>query len=354
MISLVLPNRLPHNRSAYAWVAALLLWGSVGWVGAGGEKVERTPFPSTRAPRPSFVIETSPSVTQGEILTVRYLGSAPLEVDVTLSLPGDRVIHSRGWRITGGHARNGGREGWVTLLGIPSTAQIGFGSIEVSALFSGRRRVVRSTTVDILEGSFIEERIALSPSMTTLRSSKDPRKTEQSRTLWEIITTIDPTARFHQGRFRYPLDQIRRTAFFGDLRIYAYSNGRTSRSVHNGVDYGARTGTPILAPGRGRVVMARDRILTGKSVILEHLPGVYTIYYHLDLLSVDEGSVVDRGTQLGTVGSTGLSTGPHLHWELRVASVAVDPEAVIEVPLLDTRSVNVPLSIPFEAWKGVM
>ena len=85
--------------------------------------------------------------------------------------------------------------------------------------------------------------------------------------------------------------------------------------------------------------MAEDRIITGLSVVLEHLPGVFSLYYHLDSMDVSEGDLVSTGTTLGTVGSTGLSTGPHLHWELRVSGVAVDPNRHLERPLIDTTAI---------------
>jgi murein DD-endopeptidase MepM/ murein hydrolase activator NlpD len=133
-----------------------------------------------------------------------------------------------------------------------------------------------------------------------------------------------------------PLDSLRYTSFYGDRRTYAYSDGGSAGSIHNGVDLAAPTGTPIHAPGRGRVRMATNRIVTGGTIVIEHLPGVYSLYYHLDSVDVTVGETVETGAVIGTVGSTGLSTGPHLHWELRVAGVAVDPAFVVDDALLDT------------------
>ncbi len=81
--------------------------------------------------------------------------------------------------------------------------------------------------------------------------------------------------------------------------------------------------------------MATNRIVTGGTVVIEHLPAVYSLYYHLDTVDVAVNDIVEQGERIGTVGSTGLSTGPHLHWELRVSGVAVDPEQVIRAPHLD-------------------
>ena len=81
--------------------------------------------------------------------------------------------------------------------------------------------------------------------------------------------------------------------------------------------------------------MAENRIITGNTVIIEHLPGVYTLYYHLDSISTETDMIVKKGFEIGTVGVTGLVTGPHLHWELRVSTVAVDPLLFIDSHLID-------------------
>jgi murein DD-endopeptidase MepM/ murein hydrolase activator NlpD len=95
------------------------------------------------------------------------------------------------------------------------------------------------------------------------------------------------------------------------------------------------TGTEVRACGPGKVVLAGFRIVTGNSVVLEHLPGVYSLYYHLDKIEVSEGSMVDAGTVLGLSGATGLATGPHLHWEIRVSGENTDPDAFLGRPILD-------------------
>jgi murein DD-endopeptidase MepM/ murein hydrolase activator NlpD len=83
------------------------------------------------------------------------------------------------------------------------------------------------------------------------------------------------------------------------------------------------------------VVLARPRIVTGNSVVIEHLPGVYSLYYHLDTIAVSEGEMVQTASLLGTSGSTGLATGPHLHWEIRVSGENTDPDALVARPILD-------------------
>ena len=75
--------------------------------------------------------------------------------------------------------------------------------------------------------------------------------------------------------------------------------------------------------------MAENRISTGWSIVIEHLPGLYSLYYHLSEMEVKEGDFVKQGQLIGKSGSTGLATGPHLHWEMRLNGEAVRPEFFI-------------------------
>jgi len=95
--------------------------------------------------------------------------------------------------------------------------------------------------------------------------------------------------------------------------------------VHEGSDVAAPLGTLVAAPSAGRVAWAGPLAIRGNSVVLDHGFGVFSVVVHLDRIDVSAGDSVTRGQPLGTVGSTGRSTGPHLHWEVHVSGVAVDP-----------------------------
>lgn len=114
---------------------------------------------------------------------------------------------------------------------------------------------------------------------------------------------------------------------FGDQRVL---NGK-KESVHYGVDQGAPRGAGVRAANDGVVVLARDAYLSGKSVVLWHGADVFTIYFHLDRIRVRPGARVRQGDVIGRVGSTGRSTGPHLHWGARVAGLYVDPESLLGI-----------------------
>lgn len=123
------------------------------------------------------------------------------------------------------------------------------------------------------------------------------------------------------GGFRSPVTGPVSSAF-GSRRRYA---GGTLSAPHLGVDLAVPAGTPVVAAADGRVVLAEPLKVRGNAVIIDHGLGVYTAYYHLSEIRVRPGQEVRAGELLGLVGSTGLATGPHLHWELRVFGVPADP-----------------------------
>lgn len=100
---------------------------------------------------------------------------------------------------------------------------------------------------------------------------------------------------------------------------------------HSGVDLTAARGTPVLAAGPGTVVRARRSGGYGRAVYIDHGDGVQTRYAHLQEIDVEEGTFVPAGTLVGKVGSSGRATGPHLHFELRVNGVAVEPVELFEL-----------------------
>jgi murein DD-endopeptidase MepM/ murein hydrolase activator NlpD len=124
------------------------------------------------------------------------------------------------------------------------------------------------------------------------------------------------------GTFGLPLaGELRVTAPFGQRRSY---NSGPVASYHAGQDLGADKGVPVSAPMTGTVVLAEPLDVRGNAVILDHGLGVFTGFWHLSRIDVTVGQTVGRGEVVGLVGNSGLSTGPHLHWEMRVLGVPVD------------------------------
>ncbi|MDR2795220.1 MAG: M23 family metallopeptidase [Spirochaetaceae bacterium] len=218
------------------------------------------------------------------------------------------------------------------VFAAPSTYDGG----EALVTVEGAWGVLAEFGLKLKERTFTSEEIPLNPRNTALRTVPDPKKTAESEHLWAIITRTGDTV-YTAGPFTPPVPaDTRRTGRFGDRRVYRYSNGGSDVSVHAGIDYGVPAGTPVRACGAGRVALARGRIVTGNSIVIEHLPGLYSIYYHLDQIIVEEGALVNEGDTIGLSGVTGLATGPHLHWELRTAAENTDPDALCDRVILDS------------------
>lgn len=219
------------------------------------------------------------------------------------------------------------------LISVPIDAVPGDATVTA---FDPGGRAIALARFTVADRTFAREDLPLNQALTSIRVDPDPRKTEQARRYQAVLSSADPSAAFLEAGFVRPVQTERRTSLFGQRRRYLYSDGAVDVSTHNGIDYGCPVGTPVAAAGAGRVVMAEDRIVTGKTVIIEHAPGAFTIYMHLDTMAVLEGAVVSGGAFIGTVGMTGLATGPHLHWEFRVMGAAADPEALVGLDKMPT------------------
>ncbi|WP_300303795.1 M23 family metallopeptidase [Ferrovibrio sp.] len=113
---------------------------------------------------------------------------------------------------------------------------------------------------------------------------------------------------------------------YGSQRIL---NGEP-RTPHFGLDIAAPTGSPVVAPASGEVVLAeKDIYFTGGTIIIDHGMGINSAYSHLQSLTVKTGQHVKQGQQIGTVGATGRTTGPHLDWRLNWFDVRLDPQRLL-------------------------
>ncbi|MDE2935481.1 MAG: M23 family metallopeptidase [Chloroflexota bacterium] len=128
------------------------------------------------------------------------------------------------------------------------------------------------------------------------------------------------------------------TAGFGDRRTVAL---REEMLLHLGIDYAGDLDDPILAPAPGTVAGTLDLVIYGRTVVIDHGLGVFSVLAHLEDFSVEPGDRVAAGDEIGTVGSTGRSTGPHLHWEVHVFGIPVDPNSFLDP---DSLKFGVPLA----------
>jgi murein DD-endopeptidase MepM/ murein hydrolase activator NlpD len=205
---------------------------------------------------------------------------------------------------------------YTAFIGVGANAATGFSQMQV--LIDGRPAQVLA--IPISPAQFASERLRLSPETTRLLS---PEIVQRENNLLAQVCGGYSTDMQWSGSLRVPLDgDYRVSSAFGTRRAY---NDGPMASFHGGTDFPGPEGTPIVAAAPGRVVFAGALDIRGDAVIVDHGDGVYTLYGHLSRIDAVEGQMVVAGTQVGLMGNTGLSTAPHLHWELRVQGVRVDP-----------------------------
>jgi murein DD-endopeptidase MepM/ murein hydrolase activator NlpD len=136
---------------------------------------------------------------------------------------------------------------------------------------------------------------------------------------------------YWQGYFEQPVDLGTKwfiSTQFGEIRITNGDQG-TKRS-HYGMDFAVPTGTPVHAGNTGKVLLAEDLLNTGNTVVIDHGGGLKSYYYHMSALHTETGAMVSKGDLLGEVGSEGYSTGPHLHYEMRIGEQAISPSMLFD------------------------
>jgi len=162
----------------------------------------------------------------------------------------------------------------------------------------------------------------------------DPSTLDESFTKPEDDLLAETTAPFTEqhywsGVFQYPVDQpVCIKSWFGNRRSY---NDSPYNRFHTGVDFGVCANLNIYAPADGYVVLTDSLLTRGNATVIDHGLGVYSGFWHQEEILVEEGQFVEAGELIGLIGNTGRSTGPHLHWELVVNGVQVDP-----LPWLET------------------
>ena len=256
-------------------------------------------------PAPFASIELVPSpVIQGQTLAIKVRANE--DVVLAGSFDGRPLTFVEGdgcrWALVGIHVRT------------PPGPYL----LELTASDEAGEATQVTTIVQVAAGRFLTEHIRLPPGAKKLL---DPSliRAENER-LAAVFAAFSPQKRW-DGPFALPVEGAI-TSRFGARRAY---DGGPATGYHEGVDFRAAEGTPIRAAAAGRVALAEALTVRGQAVVLDHGLGIMSGYYHLSEIAVQTGQEVKRGALIGKAGSTGLSTGAHLHWEVRVHGVLVDP-----------------------------
>ncbi len=260
--------------------------------------------PPTPEPLEVIVALEPATLAQGHTGMIRLTTSRPAEIRATVA---DQQVYIASPDGLTHHA----------LFGVHALYEPGPLPVSVSAEAQGGTRTMLQAAINVVPGGYESEEVVLDPSVSALL---DPAIAQPENVrMAQVYSTVSPE-RLWEGPFAWPINGYV-TSEFGTRRLY---DGHID-GYHAGIDLATDLGTPVLAPAPGIVVLADALQVRGNSVVLDHGQGVLSAYSHLDSIAVEVGQTVTTGDSLGEVGTTGLSTGPHLHWELHVCGIAVSP-----------------------------
>ena len=262
-----------------------------------------TPSPTPRPLSVELVLEPA-VVSEGHTASVLVRSSEPSDVFVSI---GDLAVPM----VAVGDGLHAG------LYGVGALAGEGIFPVSVTVMSQDGRIAKIGASLVTLAGDFESEALVFEPSTEALLAP-DVSQPEAERVA--AIFADSELAMLWAQPFQWPRED-RLTSLFGTRRTY----GTTLASYHAGLDIAGLEGAPVLAAASGTVVLAEPLQVRGNAVIIDHGAGVMSGYFHLSAMHVATGDRVSAGQLIGDVGATGLVTGSHLHWEMRVNGVAVDP-----------------------------
>ncbi len=241
---------------------------------------------------------------QGDTLSV--IVTAPRSSAVGVSFDGTSVT---AYALPGGARR--------ALIGTDPTVATGAHRLVVTVTQRGRAALRIPRDVRIGSGRFGVRTVTLGAKTAGLISAENAAT--ERRILGSVLSRRTPEALW-SGPFAAPSDGTMDSPY-GDQSFY---NGRRAW-WHQGMDYAASAGAPVVAANAGVVALAQLLPLGGNTVVVDHGQGVLTEYLHLSAFTVRTGARVANGTMVGRIGATGLVTGPSLHWGLYVNGTWVNP-----------------------------
>ncbi len=222
--------------------------------------------------------------------------------------------------------------GRAALVGFDLDARPGPRRWRIDAVSGGNAVWTVQGGLLVADRRFPVERLTLPPAMVDLDPETERRALAEADRLRVLSRTITPE-RLWRHPFAPPLPGAGPGTGFGARRVI---NGQP-RAPHSGADYAAPRGTPVLAANDGRVALVGDFFFPGRLVVLDHGLGLYTLYFHLEEVGVQPEALVHRGEPIGTVGSTGRATGPHLHFGAFAGGARIDPAALLGLAILEER-----------------
>ena len=251
---------------------------------------------------------------QGEVLFVTVKPDETQVSSVSGNLDGTPIYF---------YEREGG--GFAGIAGVDLAASPGQRDLKVEIKDLEGRSFERVFQVRVNAGEFEVQKLTVAPEMVDFTEETYQRYLAERKELKRVFNQVRPV-RVWRHSFVKPVEGPI-TSAFGLRRIF----NDKARAPHSGVDIGVAEGTAVGACNDGIVVFAQELYLEGKTIIIDHGFGLYSIYMHLSEMQASEGDTVHVGEIIGRVGATGRVTGPHLHWGIKLLGAKVDPFSLVRV-----------------------
>lgn len=267
---------------------------------------EPEPEPEPEPVKPEIILSAS-EVQRGSYMLVRINNYEGEEIKYT-----DFLGYERSFFEYDG--------GWLSLIPVKTAAKAGDYVLTISIDGESFNRDIKVT-----DREFEEQYLTVSPATLEETLESDFARAEFSEKAEPMKKVFTPQ-KLWNGEFVLPLEaQYKVSTSFGTYRTF--SNGSTE--WHNAVDMATKGGTPVYATNSGNIIFAQYLQLTGNTVIIDHGMGVLSWHYHMRSICVSEGDFVEKGMKIGEVGTTGLSTGNHLHFGMTVGGIFTDPMKIV-------------------------
>jgi murein DD-endopeptidase MepM/ murein hydrolase activator NlpD len=188
----------------------------------------------------------------------------------------------------------------------------------------GEGKIYTKIKVTVTERSYLAEKLKVDPKKIKLAAQDEKRVYEEQLVLNKIYNSSHHEFLFFDS-FKQPMESVV-TSVYGTKRVY----NKEKKGQHLGIDYRAAIGDKVPATNSGKIVYSGDLFYTGWTVIIDHGLDIFSVYGHLSKTLVNEGDLVKRGDLIGLSGNTGRTSGPHLHWGVKVQGQYIDGLVLIE------------------------
>jgi murein DD-endopeptidase MepM/ murein hydrolase activator NlpD len=301
---------LAINQGVNPWVLMADNELSSSWAVLPGDTLHlpgNDPGPGALPESIALAVADDLPVIQGQTISVKL--TAPAEVALSGDIAGRQLNF---------HQDQDGT--WVALQGLHVMMDPGYYPLRLQGALADGTSFAFSQPIYVQDGGYPYD-----PPLVVNSETVDVENTQPEDLQWAELVTPDTPERLWQGPFGSPVPEYYSDCFpsrFGNRRSY---NGSSYDFFHTGLDFCGLIGTDIYAPAAGVVVFTGETVVRGNATVIDHGWGVYTAYGHQSEFLVQVGDRVEKGQLIGRVGDTGRVSGPHLHFEVIVGGVQVDP-----------------------------